>query len=265
MFLAIDVGNTHVDFGVLVDDMPERDVRVRVLHRMRFNSRVSRTVDEYGMLLAAGLQNRGVACDEITRIVICSVVPPLTDIFREVASSYFKQQAEVITCGWFAGLMDINLDNPTQIGVDRLVNGYYARSLYGSPVIVVDIGTATTFDVVGVDGAFDGGVIAPGLGLSQDALVAKTALLPPVELKAPEQVIGRNTKEAMLSGLVWGYVGLVEGLLGKIMGEIGQQVKVVATGGLGWIVVDNSRMVLDYDRDFTLQGIYKISHVAKEL
>ena len=187
-------------------------------------------------------------------IVISSVVPPLDPVLRQVCERYFNSKPLFIEPGVKTG-MPVQYDNPAEVGADRIVNGVAAFDKYGGPCIVVDFGTATTFDCVSAKGEYLGGVISPGIGISADALFQRTARLPRVEIRKPARVIGTNTVGSLQSGLYYGYLGLVDGILERLLEEMGKQTKVIATGGLGSMIGTGSRYIEKVDDLLTLDGL----------
>ena len=221
--LAIDIGNTNLHFGLWQSG--------RWAHTWRARSESDRMPDEYAVLLRSLLQGVGLDYGDISGVVIGSVVPALTSTFSELTFHQLEQEPLVVTHETDSGLR-IDIDQPWQAGADRIANAAAVLALYGGPAIVIDFGTATTFDVITADGAWCGGAIAPGIGISHDALVQRTARLHAIDLAPPPQPLGRNTMHAMQSGLFWGYVGLVEGLVTRLRPSAGAEPRVIATGGL---------------------------------
>jgi type III pantothenate kinase len=252
MLLTLDVGNTNTVLGLYKLDEPE------LVAHWRVTTHLKQTADEYGVLFLNLFAMHQIQPSEIEAIIISSVVPPIESTLRRVSERYFKVKPMFIEPGIRTG-MPILVDNPAELGADRLVNGVAAFAKYGGPVIVVDFGTATTFDVVTAQGEYIGGVIAPGLGISADALFARAARLSRVDIKKPAKVIGTNTIGHMQSGLFYGYIGLVDGILERILGEMpatpDKKPKVVATGGLARQVVDDSKYIDLVDDMLTLDGL----------
>jgi len=244
--LAIDVGNTHTVIGVY-----DRDQLIR---HWRLMSHTGRTVDEYGVLIEALYRASNLPMAETKAIIICSVVPPLTTVFEETCHDYFHLDPLVVGPGVKTG-MPILYDNPKEVGADRIVNAVAAYERFHEACIVVDFGTATTFDCVSRKGEYLGGVITPGLGISLDALVTRTAKLPRVELVKPPRVIGKTTINAMQSGIIYGYVALVDGLVGRIAEEIDGVPRVIATGGYAGLIAPESRTIEAVDEFLTLEGL----------
>lgn len=222
MLLAIDIGNTSIKLGIFDGD------RLRATWRLATG--VDRLADEYGALLLTFLQRQKLPVSKTTGVALCSVVPPLVTVFQEMCQRYLGTSPLVVGAGVKTGVR-ICVDNPRELGPDRVVNAVAAHHLYGEPVIIVDLGTAITFDVVSKEGDYLGGVIAPGINISSEALFARTAMLPRVELTHPKQVIGSDTISAMQSGIFFGYIGLIENILQHIEAELGCKAKVVAAGG----------------------------------
>jgi type III pantothenate kinase len=222
MLLAIDVGNTGVGLGVFEGD------RLRFTWRMATS--ISRTPDEYSALLLPLLNQEGLKASDITDVCICSVVPPMIGTLTDLFERYFNLKPLIVGAGTKTGVR-IRMDNPREVGPDRIVHSAAAHHLYGGPLIIVDMGTATTFDTVSKNGEYTGGAIAPGFQTSAEALFSRTAMLPRVNLTRPAKAIGSNTITAMQSGIVFGYIGLVEGLISRIQKELPEKAKVIATGG----------------------------------
>jgi type III pantothenate kinase len=249
MLLAIDIGNTNVTFGVFDGETIKTTWRV--------STAIHRTSDEYANLMLSLMERQGITAKQIKDVVICSVVPPLLIIFDEVCKRYLKKTPLIVEAGVKTGIR-IDMDNPREVGPDRIVNAVAAHQLYGGPVIVIDMGTATTLDVVSKDGSYIGGAIAPGIIISTEALFTRTAVLPRIELALPKKAIGRNTIAAMQSGIVFGYIGLIEGIVGRIQAELDEKAKVVAAGGLATLIVDASNIISIVNADLTLVGLRMI-------
>jgi type III pantothenate kinase len=233
MLLAIDIGNTTVHMGIFKD----RDLCAT----WQIASDVHRKTDEYAALFLNLLQNQGLKPADINDTVLCSVVPPLIATFTEMSEKYLKTTPLIVGAGVKTGVR-IRTDNPREVGADRIVHAAAAHHLYGRPAIIVDMGTATTFDAVSKDGDYLGGVIAPGIGIAAEALFAQTAMLPRVELVHPKQAIGTNTISAMQSGLIFGYVGLIEGVISRIQQELGEKATVIATGGYASLMAKETKI-----------------------
>jgi type III pantothenate kinase len=250
MLLAIDVGNTNTVLGLykLEGAKPELAAHWRVTtHRQQ-------TADEYGVFFINLFQMNGMAPSEVTHIMISSVVPPLDGTLRQVCETYFHLQPFFVEPGIKTG-MPLLVDNPLELGADRLVNAIAAFERYGGPCIVVDFGTATTFDVISAKGEYLGGSIAPGLGLSAEALFSHAARLSRVDIKRPAKVVGTNTVTCLQSGLYYGYIGLVDGILERTIAELGTQPRIIATGGLAQQIAKDSRFITETNDMLTLDGL----------
>ncbi len=246
MLLVIDVGNTHTVLG-LYDGAD-------LIHHFRIQSDRSRTEDEYHVLLATLVSISGLDADEVDRSILASVVPPLTELIVRAVKRAFDHDTMVVGPGIKTG-MPILYENPKEVGADRIVNAIAAYERVRSGVIVVDFGTATTFDCVSNRGEYLGGVIAPGISLSAEALFAKAARLPKTEISKPPHVLGRNTVHAMQAGLVYGYVGLVDGIVERLQEEMGYPCAVLATGGEAPLIKPESKTIEEVDEHLTLEGL----------
>ena len=246
MLLAIDAGNTNVVFAVH-DGQEWRG-------RWRIATRPDRTSDEYAVWLLALLQYSGLKPGDVDRCVIGTVVPAALYNLRRLCREWFLAEPLVARAVLDWGF-EIRVDRPGEVGADRLLNSLAAHRHYGGPLVVVDFGTATTFDVVDADGAYLGGVIAPGINLSLEALHTAAARLPRIGIGRPQAVIGRDTVAAMQSGIYWGYVGLIEGIIGRIRAEQDGTMKVVATGGLAPLLAEGTAVIERIDPDLTLEGL----------
>ncbi len=254
MLLAIDVGNTNVVFA-LFDGGTMRT-------RWRIATDPRRTGDEYAVWLVQLMQIEGIAREAVTSMIVSSVVPRTRHNLDVLARKYFGVEPLIAGEGAAGWQIDIDVDEPRSLGADRAVNAIAAHAKYPGDLIVIDFGTATTFDVVSAEGAYKGGIIAPGINLSLDALVSNTAKLPRIAIEAPRgnSVIGTNTEDQMLVGVFWGYVAMMEGLVARMKAEIGRPVKVIATGGLA-ILFDKHTKIFDaVDGDLTLQGLAMIAN-----
>lgn len=243
---CIDIGNTNVVMGLYSG--PELVAHWRVAtdgHRM---------ADEYGMLVLDLLERSGQPPAVIEGIIIASVVPPVTALFEKLSERYLGHKPLVVDAEVHTGVR-ILLDNPKEVGTDRVVNAVAAYRRYGGPACVVDLGTATTFDLLSATGDYLGGAIAPGLGIAAEALTQRTAKLPRIDLVRPPSVIGKNTIQAMQSGLLFGYVGLVEGLVARFRAELGPELKVIATGGLASLLAAETTAFDAIDPWLTLEGL----------
>jgi type III pantothenate kinase len=250
LLLAVDIGNTHIVVGLLDDSC-------RVRCNWRIAGQNHKTEDEYGLLLQWMLQHAGVAKNELAGGVIASVVPPLTPVFEKAMRVYLGISPLVVGPGTKTGV-NIKYENPKEVGPDRIANAVAGYHKYGGPVIVVDFGTATTFDAISQNGDYMGGAIAPGIMTATDALFSKAARLPRIELVRPPQAIGRNTIQSMQSGIVFGFAGQTDALVKRISAELGGSPRVVATGGHAQLVASESETITDVDPTLTLEGLYLI-------
>ncbi|GGJ20342.1 type III pantothenate kinase [Neoroseomonas lacus] len=246
MLLAVDAGNTNVVFAV--HDGKEW------LGRWRIATRTDRTSDEYAVWLLALFQHAGINANNVTRCVIGTVVPAALYNLRRLCRDWFDTEPLIARAHLNWGF-EIRVDQPNEVGADRLLNALASHTHYKGPLVVVDFGTATTFDVVDSDGAYLGGVIAPGINLSIEALHRAAARLPRIGIGRPQAVIGRSTVPAMQSGIYWGYVGLIEGIISRIKAEYGGPLKVVATGGLASLFAEGTLVIEKTDPDITLEGL----------
>ena len=262
MLLVLDVGNTNTVLGVFarvakVHEGGERDTPERferLLANWRVATVLTSTVDEYGVLFRNLFSMAGLEAKGIHGIVISSVVPPLDPVLRQVCERYFNSKPLFIEPGVKTG-MPVHYDNPAEVGADRIVNAVAAFDKYGGPCVIVDFGTATTFDCVSAKGEYLGGVICPGIGISADALFSRTARLPRVEIRKPDRVIGSNTVGSLQSGLYYGYLGLVDGILELLLRELGNDTRVLATGGLAAMIGKGSKYIKNVDDSLTLDGL----------
>lgn len=262
MLLVMDVGNTNTVLGVFerVAHRPGEDVTTeavryeRLVANWRVGSHLNRTVDEYGVIFRNLFSMDNLEVSAVHGIVISSVVPPLDAVLRQVCERYFNTKPLFVEPGVKTG-MQVLYDNPAEVGADRIVNAVAAFEKYGGPCIVVDFGTATTFDCVSKKGEYMGGVICPGIGISADALFQRTARLPRVEIRKPARVIGSNTVASLQSGLYYGYLGMVDGILERLVDEMGEETRVLATGGQGSLLGTASHFIKDVDEFLTLEGL----------
>lgn len=259
MLFVLDVGNTNTVLGVFAratgsepaGESPRYD---RLLANWRVATSRTSTVDEYGVLFRNLFSMAELEAKAIHGIVISSVVPPLDPVLRQVCERYFHLRPLFIEPGVRTG-MPVQYDNPAEVGADRIVNGVAAYEKYGGPCVIVDFGTATTFDCVSKKGEYMGGVICPGIGISADALFERTARLTRVEIRKPARVIGSNTVGSLQSGLYYGYLGLVDGILELLLPELGAETRVVATGGLAPLIGTGSKYIKHVDEFLTLEGL----------
>ncbi|HEX8733624.1 MAG TPA: type III pantothenate kinase [Ktedonobacterales bacterium] len=250
LLLAIDVSNTGIKFGLYLLDGET------LLARFRIATVREKTTDEYAMLLAQLCGHAGIALERIAAVIMASVTPPLTPVFQELALTYLNREAIVISHETPLGV-PLLVDNPWETGADRMISALAAHTLYGGPAIVIQFGTATSFDCVSAEGAFLGGAIAPGLGISADALARAASRLYQVELAPPPAALGTNTVHSMQSGIVYGHVGLVEGLVARLRAELpgGGQAKVIAHGGLAGVIARITPCIDIVDPNLILAGL----------
>lgn len=249
LVLVVDVGNTNTVLGAFRDE--------ELVHHFRLSTD-ERTADELASVILPLLARVGIDPGETRSIVISSVVPPLHPVLSDLCRRYFGRDPLFVEPGIKTGLA-MSFENPGEVGADRVVNAIAARELYGSPVVVVDFGTATTFDVVDPEGRYAGGIIAPGVGISAEALFARASRLSRVDIRRPAELVGRTTVGAMQSGIYYGYIGLVDGILARLREEIPSLERVVVTGGLGEMVARDSLHVTDVHPHLTLYGL-KLIH-----
>jgi type III pantothenate kinase len=254
MLLVVDVGNTNTVLGVF--DGP------RLLVSWRLTSRREQTADEYGVFIQALLRSGGIDARAVTGLAISNVVPPVQQTLEQMCQKYFGVSPFMVEPAVNSPI-PVRVDNPAEVGPDRIVNAVGALARYAPPLIVIDFGTATTFDCVNASGEFVGGAIAPGITTAADALLTKAARLFRVELVRPKDAIGRNTVTNIQSGLIYGYAGLVDGLVSRMQAELGGTVTVIATGGLASLIADVTRSVQHVDPDLTLQGLRLIFERAR--
>lgn len=254
MLLTIDIGNTSIAIGLFEGE------KLHTTWRMATN--IQRMADEYATFLLNMLHHQDLDATDITEVAMCSVVPPLTATFVDLAQRYFHVTPLVVGAGVKTGVR-IRQDNPREVGADRIVDAAAAHHLYSGTVIIVDLGTGTTFDVVSKEGDHLGGVIAPGIAVAAEALFTRTAQLPRVELTYPKRVIGTNTIAAMQSGIVFGYIALVEGMVARIQKELGEKALVVATGGYAQLIAKETDVIDVLNPDLTLIGLRLIYQMNK--
>lgn len=249
MLLVIDVGNTNIVFGIYEDD--------KLLYNWRIATDKNKTSDEYGLLFEQIFKYHGLCTRDIVDVIISSVVPTLMHTLSAMSIKYFEKEPLIVGPGIKTG-MNIKYDNPKELGADRIVNAVAAYEKYGGPLIIVDFGTAITFCVISKDGDYLGGAIAPGIRISSEALFSKTAKLPKVELIKPKTVIAKNTVNSIQSGLVNGYIGLVDNIIEKMIEELkdeGQVKAVVGTGGFASLIGSESKFINKVDKMLTLEGL----------
>jgi type III pantothenate kinase len=250
VLLAIDLGNTNTVFGVY-------DTNDKMVMHWRLSTQKERTVDEYGILLRNLFALEKIDAKKIRRVIIASVVPPLDPVLHEMVSTYFSVKPNFVTHE-NAGI-PVLYDDPREVGADRIVNAVAVVHKYGKPAIVVDFGTATTFDAITSDGEYRGGVIAPGIVISAEALYEHAAKLPRIEIQKPANVIGSSTIGSMQSGLFYGYVALVDGILARMKKELGANTRVIGTGGQAPFISQETKSIEIVDANLTLDGLQLVA------
>ncbi len=246
MLVAIDIGNTNVVVGVFDGKKMAANWRVGT------NARI--TSDEYAMIFKDLFGFAGLEFRQVSGVIISTVVPPLLGVMIEMTRKYFQREPMVVTHAIKTGI-SIRYDNPKEVGADRIVNAAAGFQRYGGPLIIVDFGTATTFCAITKNGEYLGGVITPGIKISAEALFQRASKLPRVELVKPAKVIGSDTITAMQSGIIFGYAGLVDGIVERMKGELGGQAKVIATGGLAELVAPETKTIQEVQPQLTLEGL----------
>ena len=249
MLLVIDIGNTNIVLGVYRGE--------ELIAHWRLATKKQKTADEYGIQLHHLFRNKELDTKDVDGAIISCVVPPLQSVMEEACHDFFGIRPLVVGPGIKTGI-PIRYDNPKEVGADRIVNALAAFTKYGGPIVIVDFGTATTFDVINEQGEYLGGVICPGIAISVEALFQKASKLPRIELSKPTALIGKTTINAMQSGIYYGYIGLVDEICTRIKKEMGGQIQVVATGGLADLISEESRTIQLNDPLLTLEGLYKI-------
>ena len=250
MILTIDVGNTNITCGVFDEDV--------IVASFRITTKMPRTSDEYGMILYNLLEQNNIQPMDIGDAIICSVVPNVMHSLRGGLVKYFHITPIIVEAGIKTGIRIVT-PNPQQIGADRIVDAVGAYEIYGGPVLVIDFGTATTYDFVDESGAFLGGITAPGIRISAKALSEDAAKLPEIEIKKPESILGKDTITSMQAGIVYGQIGQTEYIINKVKEEVGlKNVKTVVTGGLGRIIANETTCIDIYDPNLTLKGIHRV-------
>lgn len=246
MILVVDVGNTNIVLGMYQGR--------ELLHHYRISTSRQATADEYGVLIHNLFSMGGVLKDDIKGVIISSVVPPLVHVLEEMCDKYIGRTPLIVGPGIKTGL-NLRYENPREVGADRIVNAVAAVERYGGPLVVVDFGTATTFDCIDAKGNYLGGVIVPGIGISTEALYQRASKLPRIELEKPKKVIGRNTVHAMQAGIIFGYAGQVDGIVERIKGEMQAEPTVIATGGLAELIASETRSIQKVLPMLTLEGL----------
>lgn len=247
MLLVIDVGNTNITLGVFKKE--------ELLGTFRMTTKLPRTSDEYGIMLKELIERQGISSKDINAVIIASVVPDIMHSLWSAMIKYFGIKPVIVSAGIKTGIRIVT-ENPKQVGADRIVDAVAAYTLYGGPVIVIDFGTATTYDIVGPDATFEGAVIAPGIRTSAQAMWGQAAMLPAIEIKKPDTILAKETVSSMQAGIVFGQIGQVEYIVERIRRESGyRDAKVVASGGLGNIIARETEAIDVYDPQLTLKGL----------
>lgn len=246
MILVVDVGNSNIVLGIY----KHREL----LHHFRISTSRQSTVDEYGILIHSFFQMSGISTSEIEGVIISSVVPPLVNVLEEMCIKYVGKKPLIVGPGIKTGL-NLRYENPREVGADRIVNAVAAIDQFNCPLVVVDFGTATTFDCIDGEGNYLGGAIVPGIGISTEALYQRASKLPRIELEKPKKVIGRNTIHAMQAGIIFGYAGQVDGIVERIKEEMKATPKVIATGGLAELIASETRTIEVVSPMLTLEGL----------
>ena len=249
MLLALDAGNTNVTVGIFQNGS--------LLDHRRLRTVREQTSDEWGILLMSLLRYASLDPAEVRGIIISSVVPPINSALAEMSQRYFGLEAVFVTAETDSGLT-IRYDNPAEVGADRIVNSVAAFRKYGGPCVIVDLGTAITFDAISANAEYLGGIISAGIGISVEALFSRTARLPLVDFRKPASVIGTNTVASMQSGLYYGAVGAIDGMIERLREVLGPETRTVATGGQANLIADGSKYIRHVDENLTLDGLYLI-------
>lgn len=247
MLLTIDIGNTNITFGTY-------DRQPSLRHNWRIKTDYGRLADEYGIIILGLMRHEGLDFDDIRGVAMASVVPPLTRVFVEMIERFVKQTPLLVDSETKTGV-EILIDSPQDVGADRIVDTAAVYQLYGGPACVVDFGTATTFDAVSAKGEYLGGAIAPGISIAAEALFSRTSKLPRIDFAAPPHAIGKNTIQAMQSGLIYGYVGLVEGIVARFKEALGPEMRVIGTGGLAETMATETNVIEIVNPWLTLEGL----------
>lgn len=247
MLFTIDIGNTNITFGLY-------DKKQTLKYHWRIKTDHGRLADEYGIIILGLMRHEGLDFRQIRGVAIASVVPPLTPVFEEMIERYIRQKPLVVGAGVKTGVQ-IRYDSPRDVGADRIVDAAATFNMYGGPACIVDFGTATTFDAISEKGDYLGGAIAPGVGIAAEALFSRTSKLPRVDLVRPPRAIGSNTVNAIQSGMIFGYVGLVEGMVARFKAELGEHMRVIGTGGLAQTIAQETDVIEIVNPWLTLEGL----------
>ncbi len=249
MLLALDAGNTNITIGVFEG--------TALTHRWRLRTVHEQTEDEWGILLRNLFALDGIDLRQMDGVIVSSVVPPLNPTLGGMSRRYFDREAMFVTSDTDTGL-SIKYDNPREVGADRIVNSVAAFAKYGGPCVIVDLGTAITFDCVSANAEYLGGIICAGIGISIDALFSRTAKLPKVDFREPDKLVGTNTAGSIQSGLWYGAIGMIDGIAERLVSQLGPDTRVIATGGQARLITPGSRYLKHADEDLTLEGLQRI-------
>ncbi len=255
MLMAFDIANTNIKIGLFDDEM--------LIANWRISTGVHRTADEYGLMVYNLLRKDRIAAHEVTQCAISCVVPPLLTVFNEMMLKYFHVKPLIVGPGIKTGVK-IRYENPREIGADLIANAAAALKTFSPPVIIVALGTATAFAIVSKDSEYLGGIIAPGIGISAEALYTRTSALPRVDLVTPKKVIGTSTVNAIQSGVIFGWAALIDGIVERVWKEIGEKATVIATGGYAQLIAKESKTIDKVNPELTLQGIRIIHDLNRE-
>lgn len=250
MIFVLDSGNTHTVLGVFKDDQLKYEWRIKTDRH--------KTEDEFGILIKSLFDLKGITFSNITGMIISSVVPPMIEALEKMSQIYFQLEPLIVGRDHVEHYLEMNYPHPREIGADRIVNAVGVVEKYGSPAIIVDFGTATTYCYINEQAQYSGGLIAPGINISMEALFNKASKLPKIEIQRPDRIIGTSTVEAMQSGVFYGYVGQVDGIITRMIGEMKTVPKVIATGGLADLIANESKTINYVDSHLTLEGLYII-------
>lgn len=256
MLFVLDVGNTNTVLGVFEKDELKHDWRIKTDRH--------KTEDEFGILIKSLFEHKGLSLSDINGVIISSVVPPIMYSMEKMSRDYFNVEPMVIGNDSVRSVLKMRYPNPKEIGADRIVNAVGAINEYDTPLIIIDFGTATTFCYINEEKEYVGGVISPGINISMEALYSKASKLPKIEIQAPDHVIGSSTVGAMKSGVFYGYVAQVDGIVRRIQHTVSKKATVIATGGLAPLIADESETIQHVDLDLTLKGLHLLYHKNKK-
>lgn len=256
MIFVIDIGNTNTVLGIFEND--------ELTYEWRIQTDIHKTKDEFAILIQSLFDFKGISFSEIEGIIISSVVPPIMQALEKMCEQYFDISPLVVGKNEVSSCLKISYPTPKEIGADRIVNAVGAVDMYDAPLIIIDFGTATTFCYVDENKSYHGGVIAPGIKISMDALYSNASKLPKIEIERPNQIVGQSTVEAMQAGVYYGYVGQVDGIVNRIKKEVGDDPVVIATGGLASLIAKESETIQHIEPHLTLKGLYMIYQKNKQ-